>query len=82
MELIEVDFTGSLRVDLLERLLQLILIHVLGLAQELVQLVKGDSVVFVDVKLLEDLLQALLGEELLLVDADHHEFVQGNQAVT
>ena len=38
--------------------------------------------VFVDVKLLEDLLEALLGEELFLVDADHHELVKGDQTVT
>jgi len=37
--------------------------------------------VLVDVELLEDLLQALLCQELFLVHANHHEFVEGDETV-
>ena len=38
--------------------------------------------VAVKVELLEDRLEALVGKELLLVDTDHHEFVQRDQTIT
>ena len=81
LELIEVDLAAIHRVNLLERHLQLLLVHVRRLAQELIELVKRDPMVLVNVKLLEDLFEALLREELLLIHADHHELVEGDEAV-
>ena len=81
LELSEVDLASALGVNLIEGGLQRVLVQVIGLAQEHVQLVNRDHLVLVDVELAENRLEALLSEELLLVDANHHEFLEGDEAV-
>ena len=81
LELVEVDLARVHRVNLLKGQLELLLVHVGRLTEELVELVERDAMVLVDVQLLEDLLQALLRQELLLVHAHHHELVQADQPV-
>lgn len=50
----------------------------LGLAKEGVEFLETDALVLVEVDLAEDRFEALLGQELLLVYADHHELVEAD----
>ena len=82
LELLEADFTDTLWVHLLKCQLELLLVHVLRLAQELIQLFHRDALVLVNIDLPEDGLETLLSQELLLVDGDHHELIKGDKAIT
>lgn len=82
MELGEGNLTVSLRIHLLERHLQLILIHMRRMTQECIEFVQRDPVIFIDVELLENGFKALLRQEFLLVHAHHHELLQRDQTVT
>ena len=82
LELRESDLTLSLRVHFIKGDLQLLLVHVLRPAKEGIKFLKADALVFVKVDLAEDLLKALLGQELLLVDAYHHELIEADQTIS
>ena len=82
LELLEGDFANTLRVNLFESQLKLLLVHVLRLAQEWIELFHWDTMILVYVDLPEDLLETLLSQELLLVDGDHHELIKGDKAIT
>jgi len=49
--------------------------------QERIEFFKRHPLVFIDVKLLEDGLKALLGKEFLLVHSHHHKLLQRNKTV-
>jgi len=81
LELREADFALALRIYLVKGNLELILVHVLRLTQECVQLFQRYPLVFIDIDLTEDSFQALLSQELFLIDSYHHELIEGNEAI-